>query len=599
MALQTKTYTQTSNTFTLELTLVEQSTSTAGNTSTISYTLKLKSTTKNFAQYGVGASVKLDNKTVATRDRGTAPQITLGTYSEVTLLSGSATISHNSDGSKTMPYFFDLDMASASYTPGPMEKSGTMTLTKIPRGATITSAPDFTDEDNPVVKVSNPAGVSVQLGIYKDSTHALAEYRTISGTSYTFNLTTAEREALRKVDTTKNTAQVRFYVKSVVGGQTFISYLTRTLTIKNPAPTLSPTVEDVNPDTVALTGSSSKLVKFKSTAQIAFNAEAVKHATISSKVVDCAGKTLTNDGIIAEVESGTFSFTVKDSRGNTTKKTVELDMVKYVRLTCNLGDEIPDPSGNYNFSAYGDVFTGSFGEVENTITVEARYKEHSSDTWGPWTPMEVTPGMSSYTAALRITGLDYRLQYDFQARATDKLIVTESIVQSLQALPMYYYNDRGFYHRTPLYLVEDIDGETVTRSLERCGITARIASTVSLSGGEKSIPVTSLVCKYGGAEIVDGEVSVKYTGVYEVSGSVYFASTAGTLYCGAYIRSIGKEIAAMHSGIAGGVGGIVVPPTLVELEAGSTIALSAYTSTGASATVNNDPRTKLTVKQVY
>ena len=242
MALQTRTYTQSSNTFTLELTLVEQSTSTAGNSSTLSYTLKLKSTTKNFAQYGVGAAVKLDNQTVAVRDRGSAPKITLGTYSEVTLLSGTRTVAHQSDGSKSMSLAYSLDMASASYTPGAMSGSGTMTLTKIPRGATITSAPNFTDEDDPVVKVSNPAGVSVQLGIFKDSTHALADYRTISGTSYTFRLTQAEREAMRKVDTTKNTAQVRFYVKSTVGGQTFITYLTRTLTIQNPAPTLNPTV---------------------------------------------------------------------------------------------------------------------------------------------------------------------------------------------------------------------------------------------------------------------------------------------------------------------------------------------------------------------
>lgn len=135
MALQTKTYTQSSNTFALELTLVEQSTSTAGNSSTISYTLKLKSTTKNFAQYGVGAAVKLDNQTVAVRDRGSAPKITLGTYSEVTLLSGTHTVGHNSDGSKSMSLFFELDMASASYTPGYVSKSGTMTLTKIPRGA--------------------------------------------------------------------------------------------------------------------------------------------------------------------------------------------------------------------------------------------------------------------------------------------------------------------------------------------------------------------------------------------------------------------------------------------------------------------------------
>ena len=165
MALQTKEYSTTSNTFTLALTLVENSTSTAGNTSSVGYTLKLKSTTKNFAQYGVGAKVELNGAIVAVRDRGTAPKITLGTYSEVTLLSGTATVGHNSDGSKSMAFAYSLDMAAASDTPGAVNGSGTMTLTKIPRGATITSAPNFTDEDNPVVKFSNPAGMAMALCI--------------------------------------------------------------------------------------------------------------------------------------------------------------------------------------------------------------------------------------------------------------------------------------------------------------------------------------------------------------------------------------------------------------------------------------------------
>lgn len=97
----------------------------------------------------------------------------------------------------------------------------------------------------------------------------------------------------------------------------------------------------------------------------------------------------------------------------------------------------------------------------------------------------------------------------------------------------------------------------------------------------------------------NGAVVVKHTGVYEVSASVYFVSSAEALYCGAYIKSGGDELASMHTGIANGVGGVVVPPTLVELEAGSTVSLSAYVPTGGSATVNNDPRTRLTVRQVY
>lgn len=453
MALQTRTYTQSSNTFTLELTLVEQSTSTAGNTSTLSYTLKLKSTTKNFAQYGVGAAVKLDNQTVAVRDRGSAPKITLGTYSEVTLLSGTHTVAHTSDGSKSMALAYSLDMASASYTPGPMSGSGTMTLTKIPRGATITSAPNFTDEDDPVVKVSNPAGVSVQLGIFKDSTHALADYRTISGTSYTFRLTQAEREAMRKVDTTKNTAQVRFYVKSTVGGQTFITYLTRTLTIQNPAPTLNPTVEDVNQTTLALTGESGNLVKYHSQVAVKTGAQAVKGASLVRQSVTCGSHTLTGDGTLEGVESGTIVVSATDSRGNSTTKTVERKLVGYVRLSCTLGQGTPDASGRYDLEVAGACYYGSFGGADNTLVVEYRYRAQGTEAWGAWTAVDRTTPMGfTYVAHATVEGLDYQTAYEFQARAADALEQVESEVQVVKASPGFDWGKDDFAFHIPVYI---------------------------------------------------------------------------------------------------------------------------------------------------
>lgn len=453
MALQTKTYTQSSNTFTLELTLVEQSTSTAGNSSTLSYTLKLKSTTKNFAQYGVGAAVKLDNQTVAVRDRGSAPKITLGTYSEVTLLSGTRTVAHQSDGSKSMALAYSLDMAPASYTPGPMSGSGTMTLTKIPRGATITSAPNFTDEDDPVVKVSNPAGVSVQLGIFKDSTHALANYRTISGTSYTFRLTQAEREAMRKVDTTKNTAQVRFYVKSTVGGQTFITYLTRTLTIKNPAPTLAPTVKDVNQTTLDLTGESGNLVKYYSKVEVKTGAQAVKGASLVRQSITCGSHTLAGDGTLEGVESGTIVVSATDSRGNTTTKTVERKLVGYVRLSCTLGQGTPDASGRYDLEVTGACFYGSFGEKENTLTVEYRYRAQGAEEWGAWTAVDRATQLGfTYVAHATVEGLNYQTAYEFQARAEDALEQVESEVKVVKASPGFDWGKDDFAFHIPVYI---------------------------------------------------------------------------------------------------------------------------------------------------
>lgn len=450
MALQTKTYTQSSNSYTLELTLVEQSTSTAGNSSTLSYTLKLKSTNKNFAQYGVGAAVKLDNQTVAVRDRGSAPKITLGTYSEVTLLSGTHTVAHNSDGSKTMEVFCELDMASASYTPGYVSKSGTMTLTEIPRGATITSAPNFTDEDKPVVKFSNPAGMKTELCIKnEDESRILVAYRVVTGSSYTFSFTQAEQQVLQGY-ATKNTAVVVFVLRS---NGAFFSTSEKTLTIQNPAPTLDPRVEDVNPATLALTGESGNLVKYHSQVAVTTGAQAVKGAALVRQSVICGSQTLAGDGTLEGVEAGTIVISATDSRGNTTTQTVERDLVGYVHLSCTLGQGTPDASGHYDLEVTGACYYGSFGGVDNTLTVEYRYRVQGTEDWGGWTAADhVLPMGFTYLARASVEGLDYQTAYEFQARAADALEQVESGVQVVKASPGFDWGRNDFAFHIPVYI---------------------------------------------------------------------------------------------------------------------------------------------------
>lgn len=599
MALQTKTFDISKNTFTLRLTVTENSTSTSGNSSSVSYKLELISTTKDFSQFGVGASVSLDGRVVATRDRYTAPKISLGTYSSVTLLSGSATIGHDNQGDKTLSVSYSIDMAAASYTPGPMSGSGSMPLTKIPRGATIASAPNFNDEENPVVKVNNPAGVKVQLAIYKDSTHAIADYREISGTSYTFNLTDAERNLLRKVSTTSNTEQVRFYVKSTVGGQQFIFFTTRTVTIKNPAPTLAPTVEDVNPLTVALTGDPSVMVRYASKAQVITGAKAVKFATLKSVKVTCGSKSINGDGTISGVEFGSFKIEATDSRGNTTTATVKKTLVEYVTPTCYIGEGTPNAVGEYDFSTSGTAWNGDFGEEVNLLTAEYRYRLQGGD-WGEWLPMEVRTNGSSYTATVHVEGLDYTAMYEFQGRVSDRLNKAESATKTVTSIPIFDFGKNDFNFNVPVFLSKYLeDGTKEVHGLARCGMTARIASTVSMTGGEKEIPIGAALQEFGGCELVDGGIKVANDGIYEVSASVYYSQMVDPMYVGLYVRAGIEEVVSSHTGIAGGVGAVVSPTSVVALSAGDMVSLYAYTPPGLTASVSNDPRTRLTVAQIF
>lgn len=593
MALQTKVYTKTSNTYTLELTLVENSTSTSGNSSSMTYTLKLKSTTKDFAMYGVGASVVLDGKTVAVRDRYNAARISLATYSSVTLLTGTTTVAHDSDGGKSLSLAYTLDMASASYTPGPMQGSGTMTLTNIARGATITSAPNFTDEDSPKMDFSNPAGGTVQVAIYKDdASTALAGYREASGSSYTFHFTSAEISALQKADTTQNTTTVRFYIKSVVGGQTFTRYVQRTLTIANPHPTLNPTVYDSNSTTTSLTGNSGNMVQYCSNAACRFYASAQKGATIHSQKVTCGSKSLTADGTMQDVESNVFVFSVTDSRGNTTTKTVTKNLVPYVKLTCHVEGSSMDGNGVFSFEVSGDFFNGSFGAVYNTLTVMYRYRVDGG-VYGSYQSMTVRKVGNSYTASVQVTGLDYTQKYQFQAQVYDRLSTVTTDEGQIQSTPVFDWSETDFNFNVPV----TVQG----RSVLGCGGTAHLGSNQNNVSTNVTLPLNVLDAAYGGVKLSGGGLYIPESGLYLVGGQIMVGDGAKGLYLGFQVNGSKKGmILDSYVGFSVGYGVIACTPSIVELQAGEVLTLIARMGNAANGVmVTGSSRTRITVTKVY
>ena len=366
-------------------------------------------------------------------------------------VSGSITVAHGTDGTKSVA----VSLTTAIYSTTTKTVDGTWTLDAIPRFATITAAPNFTDEDNPTITYSNPAGDSVSLlraCISLDGTNADIAYRDISktGTSYTFNLTDDERDVLRAATTGSNSRTVKFYVRSEIGSSYEGSNLARTFTIKNPAPTISPTITDSNSTTVDLTGDSSKLVRYYSNAAITIGAAAVKKATLTSKKVTCGSESLTADGTINAVESGTFTFTATDNRGNTTTLPVTPSFVEYVKLTCNMGNSMPTTDGDMTVKVSGNYFNGTFGAASNTLAVYYRYKV-AGGSYSAWTAMTVTKGESNYSATASLTGLDYQTVYVFQAYAVDKLATIYSAERNVKATPVFDWGESDFKFNVPVF----------------------------------------------------------------------------------------------------------------------------------------------------
>lgn len=381
---------------------------------------------------------------------------TIGSSTWITLKSFTITIGHNADGTGTCYLYGKIKGPSGTTLAGySVSESATATLDTIPRFATITSAPNFNDEENPTIEYSNPAGESVtslRACISLDGSNDDITYRDISktGSSYTFNLTSSERNVLRAATTESNSRTVKFYVRSEIGTEYEGSNLSRIFTIKDPEPTITPTIVDTNSATIALTGDSSKLVRYYSNAKITIGATAVKHATLTSKKVICGNKSLTTDGTINAVDSNKFVFTATDSRGNTTNKTVTPTFVDYIKLSCNLANNMPTADGSMTVKATGNYFNGSFGSKSNTLEVYYRYKTIGG-SYNNWTVMTATLSGNTYSATTSITGLDYQSTYVFQAYAVDSLATVYSVEKNVKATPVFDWGESDFKFNVPVY----------------------------------------------------------------------------------------------------------------------------------------------------
>lgn len=425
------------------------------NTSTISWQMVLRS-----GAYGDIRSTasKTWSVTINGKKYSGTNTIQIGANSEKTLASGTETITHNNDGTKTLSFSFSqqIDITFSGVKIGTVSDSHSAELTSIPRQAAITSAPDFTDDDNPTIKYANPAGNSVDVLqaciASEDGITILVPYRDISktSTSYTFNLTEAERNILRRTVSDTKSITVRFYIKFVEGEYSFLASLPKTLTIANCEPTLSPTVSDATEWATHLTGNNQIFIKNGSYLEFATGAQAYKGAKIVSQTVTCGTQTFSSTvngnfyGQTANpITSNQIVFKATDTRGYTVQKTIDLDVVDYVPLTCVLKSSQPTTEGKLSFKINGSWFNGSFGAVYNTLSTYYRIRVND-ETYGEWIGIPPTINGNKYSVNYTLTGLDYTATYTLQVAASDSVTWINSDEPKLTTIPVFSWNKENF-----------------------------------------------------------------------------------------------------------------------------------------------------------
>lgn len=345
----------------------------------------------------------------------------IGTYygrGSHTLITADFTFTHNNDGTLTIVPGYSLNTTFVSGS-----STATITLPNIPRQANITSAPNFNDEDNPTIQYSNPLGNNANelkacislTGITDD-----VPYRDISktGSSYTFELTNEERDTLRNATTTSNSRKVKFFVLTKIGNNTYYSIVEKTFSIINGNPIFSDyTIADVNPTTVALTGSTTNDVinvngysNIQATITTNDIAEAIKKATMTKyrlAIGDSSTDITYSDeedvsGVVNSASNGTYNLYAIDSRNNSTlvvkqaTSVINYEKVAIDKQNCSFVRDNNQVGENAILTINGTFWNDNFGQANNSLSVSYRLKKTDSSTWITGTTT-ITPTISNNT----------------------------------------------------------------------------------------------------------------------------------------------------------------------------------------------------------
>lgn len=369
---------------------------TAQNSSQVQATIQVKKT-NNTTQSTTGTwtgylNINGDNRSFSIRKD-------VSKNAWVTLSSFTITKAHNSDGTATCYIAGKIQgPAGTSQANSIVSGNATVTLDRIDRYATITSATNFTDIQNPTIQYSNPAGTNVttlQACISLTGSNDDVPYRDISktGTSYTFNLTEAERNTLRQATPNSNTLTVYFYVKTILGGTTFYQNKSAKMTIVNGNPTFSVAYLDTNSTTTAITNNNQQIIQNNSTLRINItSATALKYATLVSAKVNINGNITTqnfssgsssltfNLGTINVSSNLSVPITVTDSRGNTTTSTLTITVLSWSLPTAIISlARVSNFYTETNLTVNADY---SSLNGNNTITIQYQIKKESESSYG-------------------------------------------------------------------------------------------------------------------------------------------------------------------------------------------------------------------------
>lgn len=342
------------------------------------------------------------------------------------------TIKHNDDGTKSINFSTTFNIKatlSGTYTAS-ITASGSVTLDTIPRASGVTCN-SFYIGDSTTINISRASSSFTHTIKYVYGSLSGVIATKTSETSLGWTPPTTFYSQIPNGKTGYGSVTCETYNGSTLIGTStanFNAYAKASDCIPN----VSTTIIDTNASTIALTGDSSKLIKYLSKPKVTVSATAKNYATIKSISINWSGETsqtVSEYTFSNGVTSSSVSVFATDSRSYTAtyKYNLTNEWVEYVKLAfSSIVITRPESTASTaKIKVNGNYFNGSFGSVYNDFTLKYRYKVEGG-TYGDYITVEPARTNDTFDYSETISNIDYQKQYIFEFVVEDKAMVVSS-----------------------------------------------------------------------------------------------------------------------------------------------------------------------------
>lgn len=447
----------------------------------------------------------------------------------------SFTVSHNSDGTKTIGVSASLDAPGIS--PYNASASGNYSLTTIPRATPCPAVSGYIEDLcdfnlSPYAAFSHSINLSWKNKNYylqSDGTLGTSEYKFGYSDTPIFDIDASYYQEFTDSDRMNATTTLRTY-----SGTTLIGTTTNTFTfICNPAK-CNPSITsyefyDNNDITVALTDNNLDIISGASNVivnpTIKISSQYDTATTISRMIADGVEYSETPFDI-GTLQKNYVDVTIYNSRNMYYQTSLQGKgrFIQYFPTTFNISKLArPEPTtGEVSIKYSGNIFNDYFDtnkQHKNTLTITWKYREKGTSEYTNGGTLSPTLKDNTYSGEESLgTIFDYQKQYEFIFTITDSIYTYDSTVQNVpRGYPIFYWTKDKVRILEDLYVKNKKIGDA-----DFCQLTSNVELQDIAADTWKEVETWGTEINYGEyeANASRGELVIKNTELIQLSGKI-------------------------------------------------------------------------------